>query len=101
MVATTQDQILQLLYNHSLQTHDLQYMYVHDCNIHTDKKIRYLRGHRYKLFTFLSVDMVDWLVDWLYLTSSEPFFSYIQDERKQLNATGLEIRKGDGYGRII
>ena len=35
------------------------------------------------------------LVDWC-LTSSEQFFSYIQDERKILNATGLETRKGGG-----
>jgi hypothetical protein len=38
-------------------------------------------------------DMID-----CWLTSSEQFFSYIQDENKKLNATGLETRKGDGYG---
>jgi len=44
------------------------------------------------------------LIDWC-LTSSEQFFSYIQDEnmftdrpmgKKNVNATGLETRKGDG-----
>ena len=45
-------------------------------------------------------DLIDWLIDWC-LASSEQFFSYIQDEKKKLNATGLETRKGDGYGRII
>ena len=38
----------------------------------------------------------DWLIDWC-LTSSEQFFSYIQGENiRNLNATGLETRKGDG-----
>ena len=36
----------------------------------------------------------DWLIDW-YLTSSEQFYSYVQDENN-LNATGVETRKGDG-----
>jgi hypothetical protein len=31
-----------------------------------------------------------------YITTSNA-----EDERKKLNATGLETRKGDGYGRII
>jgi len=32
------------------------------------------------------------LIDWC-LTSSEQFFSYIQDEKKKLNATGLENKE--------
>jgi hypothetical protein len=37
------------------------------------------------------------LIDWC-LASSEQFSSYIQDENilNNLNATGLETRKGDG-----
>jgi hypothetical protein len=44
--------------------------------------------------------MIDWLIDWC-LTSSEQFFSYIQDKKKKLNATGLETWKGDGYYYLI
>jgi hypothetical protein len=46
------------------------------------------------------IQIYDWLIDWC-LMSSEQFFSYIQDEKKKLNATGIETRKGDGYGRTI
>jgi hypothetical protein len=50
--------------------------------------------------SFYKIWVIDWLIDWC-LTSSEQFFSYIQDEKNKLNDTGLETKKGDGYGRII
>jgi hypothetical protein len=55
------------------------------------------------IYNMITVDdwLINWLIDW-YLTSSEQFSALFRTRTfKNLSSTGLETRKGDGYGRII
>jgi hypothetical protein len=40
-------------------------------------------------------------IDWLMFNVQRAIFQLYSGREKKLNATGLETRKDDGYGRII
>ena len=52
---------------------------------------------------FTTTILIDWLIDWFVFNVQRAIFQLYsgREHFKYLSATGLETRKGDGYGRII